>query len=78
MLVQAATGLVMLRILGPETLGTHALSFAMIAVAALFDLTAASRVALIEATRALGAGERHRAGDALAYFFRITLTINVE
>jgi O-antigen/teichoic acid export membrane protein len=72
---QGVTSLVLLRVLGPDLVGLYALSVAMTAAVGLLDLSRSSRVALVEAARAYGAGQPHRVGDALAGQVRASLQV---
>ncbi len=74
---QAVTSLVLLRVLGPGLVEVYAVSSALVAAAALLDLTGANRVALTELAYARGAATDDGATPALAAFLRVSAMIKV-
>jgi O-antigen/teichoic acid export membrane protein len=74
--VGGLTSIVIARILGPHLLGVYTLTVTMVAVQGLFDLSAATRLALVEVSRSLGAQDLDSIRDALAYCARINLTFD--
>lgn len=75
--MQAATSLVLLRVLGPDAVGLYAISVALAAAAGFFDLSGASRLALTELARARGEGVPERAAAILARFLRAAAAVRL-
>jgi O-antigen/teichoic acid export membrane protein len=75
-ITQGLMNILLLRILGPDLVGQYALITTMAAVLGLLDLSASGQVALVEVSKALGAGHHDEVRDNLAYFIRINLVIN--
>jgi O-antigen/teichoic acid export membrane protein len=70
---QAVTGLVALRILGPESFGVYSLSVAATAMLGLLDPGGANRVAIVEVAKARAAGGELT--EALASHVRLSLQV---
>ncbi len=75
-IAQALMNILLLRILGPDLVGYYALITAMAAVLGLLDLSASGQVALVEVSKALGAGRHDEVRDNLAFLIRVNLIIN--
>jgi O-antigen/teichoic acid export membrane protein len=75
--VQAATSVILLRALGPGTVGLYAMSVALAASVALFDLSGARGLAVAELARARGAAAPERVAAILARFLRLGALVRV-
>jgi O-antigen/teichoic acid export membrane protein len=75
--LQAATSLILLRILGPELAGVYAIGTALAAAIALLDLTGANRLALVDVARAHGMRDADAIRGILARFIRVSVLVRL-